>query len=222
MAAKAPKSEIPEKAPMGGTFRFKTQVVKSFKGNVFSDEHAPDVKDKDKGDDDKPTPSTGDDKAAPNVPAPGQSVTAEMINMAGGGKPSNYNWGDDISEAAVSFLQLLQFFDDILLQVLWQGYNNLHGGSWAGIYPKSIVETIGSMAAQALVHRTTVTDCLQHYDEDLLEVCDYKIPNDNADEFLHATLTLLLLEIGVLTDVSALIAQADPWLVPVLVSEVGA
>ncbi|KAK3324092.1 hypothetical protein B0T19DRAFT_463982 [Cercophora scortea] len=200
LAAKAPPSTIPPNAPLVGTVTVNGTIINSFNGAVLNT--------------DAPLNST--------VPPPGTDVPPAWSGMAGGGQPSQYNWAPNISPAAVNFLQLLQFLDDILLEVLFQGYNKLHAGAWAGAYPKSIVDTIGSMSAQALVHRATVTDCLAHYKKPLQGTCSYMLPTDNVDAFLQAALTLLLLEIGVLTDVSAGIAADDPWLVPILITEVGA
>ncbi|KAK3318844.1 hypothetical protein B0H66DRAFT_517229 [Apodospora peruviana] len=199
------KSTIPPEAPLLGTITVNGTIIPTFNGNQLPD-----------------TTLTKDPSGNPAVPSPGAAVPPQMSGMAGGGQPANYNWAPSMSDDATSFLQLLQYFDDILLHILFKGYDNLNGGSWAGVYPKSIVDTIGSMTAQSLVHRTTATDCLNHYQKPLLGTCSYKLKLDSVDDFLHAVEKLLLLEIGALADVSALLAKSDAWLIPPLVSEVGA
>ncbi|KAK0636459.1 hypothetical protein B0T17DRAFT_551741 [Bombardia bombarda] len=211
-ATTAPPSTIPPQAPIGGTMTINGTVITSFNGAVFNPSaNTP------------PPPADGN----ATVPSPGTPLPPQVPGMAGGGQPANYNWGNNMTDLATEFLQLLQFLDDILLEVLFLGHANLAtGGAWAGVYPKSIVDTIGAMSAQALVHRSAATDCLQHFQKPLHGSCSYKLQDasvtTNVDGFLHAALTLLLLEIGLLTDISALIAAGDPWLVPILVTEVGA
>ncbi|KAK3935940.1 hypothetical protein QBC46DRAFT_396249 [Diplogelasinospora grovesii] len=204
LAAKASTSTIPPQAPLVGTVTVNGAVISSFNGAVLNSDT---------------TLSSG------AVPPPGSNVSSYMTGMAGGGQPGSYNWAPNISDNATDFLQLLQFLDDILLEVLFQGFEKLNtGGSWAGVYPQSIVDTIGSMSAQALVHRSTATDSLQHYQKTMLSTCSYNLaPSFSVvDDFLHAALILLLLEIGVLIDITALVAAADPWLVPALATQLGA
>lgn len=141
--------------------------------------------------------------------------------MAGGYQPSNYNWATSISDNATSLLQLVLFLDNILLEVLVNGHDNLTTGGWSNLYPSSITDTIGSMMAQALVHRQTSTDSLTHYQKPLVGLCSYNYVIANIDDFVDAALTLILLEIGVLLDVISRIALSDPWLIAPLASTLG-
>jgi hypothetical protein len=120
----------------------------SFNGNVFGGSSSGSAS----GSSPSSSPALG------SVPPPGNGTTAAHISMAGGAAPANYNWGPTISNDAANFLQLLNFIDNILLEILFEGYTNLTTGSWAGKYPQAITDTLGSMSAQALVHRQTATD----------------------------------------------------------------
>ncbi|KAM7203460.1 hypothetical protein V8F20_004054 [Naviculisporaceae sp. PSN 640] len=208
-------STIPPEAPLLGTVTVNGTIIPSFHGAVLPPQ------------DGLPTGGNGGG-APPAIPSPGSEIPPQMENMAGGGPATSYNWPATISDDTVGFLQLLQYIDDVLLQILWAGNSYLSaGGKWAGVYPKSIVATIGSMGAQSLVHRSTATDCLAHYKKDLVATCSYKLGfgqnnSGGVDEFLKTAEKLLLLTIGVLSDISAKIAKTDPWLIPALVSEVGA
>ena len=206
---------------MGGTFTFKGKVVGYFGGNVFTsgDDGAGGTGGGGTGGWGNGTSSSG---PTGSVPPPGQNRSSETWYQAGGSTPGSYNWGPDITSNATDALYLLEFLDNILLEILFDGFQRLNGGDWNHLYPKSIVDTIGAMSAQALVHRSTSTDTLLHFKKPLNSMCQYTIPNENIDSFLHATLSVLLLEIGVLIDVSATLAATEPWLVPVLTSEVGA
>lgn len=211
LAAKAPPpSIIPPQAPIGGTFTANGTVISSFGGNAFN-----------------PSGSSASSPAASSlpslgssVPPPGQNASATW-QQAGGSPPLSYNWGSQISDNATNSLFLTEFLDNVLLEILFDAYAKLNGGAWSGVYPKSIVETIGTMAAQALVHRSTATDTLQHFNKPLSGLCQYKLPNDNVDDFLDALLAVLLLDIGSILDVSANVAATEPWLVPALTSQVG-
>ena len=141
--------------------------------------------------------------------------------MAGGYQPASYNWGSSISNNATDLLQLILFLDNALLEVLVNGHNNLTSGGWSNLYPESITDTIGSMSAQALVHRSTSTDSLSHYSKPIIGLCQYNFPIANIDDFVHVALTLLLLEIGLFLDVISVTVLSDPWLVGALASTLG-
>jgi hypothetical protein len=141
--------------------------------------------------------------------------------MAGGYQPSSYNWATSISDNATSLLQLILFLDNVLLEVLVNGHNNLTTGGWSNLYPGSITDTIGSMTAQALVHRSTSTDSLSHYSKPLVGMCSYNFAISNVDDFVDIALTLILLEIGLLLDVIGTVVLSDPWLIGPLASTLG-
>jgi hypothetical protein len=204
LASKAPPSTIPPQAPLGGTLSVNGTVVRTMKGNVLD------------------ATALGEDMIY-HIPKPGDNDDQYLMDgQAGGGRIGNYNWGDNISSNATDFLQLIQFLDNILLTLLVGGTQKLNQGPWKTIYPKSIVKTIGSMTAQAYIHRGTATDSLQHYSKPLMQVCKYKLPDGDIDDFLNAALTVLLLEIGLLVEVISLVAPTDPWLVPCLATSLGA
>lgn len=206
-AASASASTIPPHAPLGGALSVNGTIIADFGGAVLDT-----------------TNTTLDPGAITNVPPPGANMSSYIWGMAGGGQPASYNWAPTISDNATHILQLLQFLDNILLEVLFAGHAKLTGpaGAWAGLYPTTIVDAIGTISAQALVHRATATDSLQHYDRPLAGTCALLAAADTADAFLADALALLLLEIGVLLDGAALAAATDPWLVPALVAALGA
>jgi hypothetical protein len=142
--------------------------------------------------------------------------------MAGGSQPANYSWGSSISDNAVSLLQLILFLDNVLLEVLVNGHNNLTSGGWSHVYPDSITGTIGGMTAQALVHRSTSSDSLSHYNKPVAGLCSYNFPIANVDDFVDVALTLILLEIGLLLDTISAVVLSDPWLIAPLASTLGA
>jgi hypothetical protein len=201
-AQTAPPSTIPPTAPLGGILSVNGTLVPSLNGAVLN------------------VTALNDDTIA-YIPKPGEN-NQYMMGMAGGGAINNYNWAPTISDNATDFLQLIQWLDDILLKVLFQGYEKFNGGQWGNVYPKTIVQSIGSMAAQAYVHRGTATDSLQHYGKSTMQMCQYNLPTFSPDDFLHVALTLLLLQIGVLLDAISSIAVTDPWLVPCIATSLGA
>jgi len=141
--------------------------------------------------------------------------------MAGGYQPSSYGWANSISDNATTLLQLILFVDNVLLEVLVNGLNNLTTGGWSNLYPESITDTIGSMTAQALVHRSTSTDCLSHFQKPIVGMCNYNFAISNVDDFVDIALTLLLLEIGLLLDAIGAVVLSDPWLIGPLASTLG-
>ena len=141
--------------------------------------------------------------------------------MAGGYQPSSYNWASSISDNATDLLQLINFLDNVLLEALVNGYNNLTSGGWSNIYPGSITSTIGSMTAQALVHRSTSTDSLTHYSKQIIGMCSYNFPISDVDDFVHVALTLILLEIGLILDVISIVVLSDTWMLGPLASTLG-
>lgn len=205
-------------------------AIKSLDGNILNGGGGNET-DTGDGNDGSTDSGKGGDKGADNggwkedyvkeVPKPGDDNNQYMMGMAGGGTVTNYGWGDSITDDAVKFLQLLQWFDNILLAVLSQGYHNLDGGEWKGQWPQTIVDTVGSMAAQAYMHRTTATDALQHYDKSLSEWCSYKLSLTDVEAFLDLVLTVLLLEMGLLLDIITNLAKTDSWLVPAIASTIG-
>ncbi|EON96389.1 putative extracellular serine-rich protein [Phaeoacremonium minimum UCRPA7] len=202
LGKKASESTIPPEAPLGGILTVNGTVIASLNGNVLN-------------------VTALDQDTIGRVPPPGQNMSDYIAGMAGGGPPNSYNWAPQISDNATEHLQILQWFDNILLEILFDGYNKLNGGAWTHVYPKSIVDILGALASQSLVHRSTATDSLQHYQKPVLGVCTYNLPTMNVDSFLHAALTVLLLEIGIILDIIGLVATTDPWMVPALATHLG-
>ncbi|KAF0330075.1 hypothetical protein GQ607_002842 [Colletotrichum asianum] len=195
LASKAPPSTLPPMAPLGGVLRANRTILPMIYSAVVN------------------VSALTVDMIA-YIPKPGDNDQF-MMGKAGGGATTNWNFGTNISDAA--------FLDNILLKVLFEGYESLHaGGKWANVYPETIVETIGTMAAQAWVHRGAATDSLQHFSKTVLKECAYAIPDLDIDAFLSTTLTILLLEIGLIIDATALLAPSDPWLIPALATSLGA
>lgn len=206
-------SIAPPTAPLVGTLKAngKTLRQKDLHGNVF--------------DPTKGNGNNGYDGGSKNynghAPPPGKEMDPYMKQMAGGSQPTNYKYGPSLSEEAFELLQLLQYVDNALLEVLWAGHKNLTTGRWRNAYPSSIIDTLGSMAAQATVHRHTSTDAFKHYNKPMVEPCKYRFPTSTADDFVDVTTILALLDTGVLLDIQAETAQSDPWLVPALGTNLG-
>ncbi|TPX14019.1 uncharacterized protein E0L32_000413 [Thyridium curvatum] len=208
----AAASTIPPQAPLGGTLIVNGTVIPTLNGNVLN-------------------VTALDSGMLKDIPPPGQALPPLVGGMAGGGPPNSYNWAPQISDNSTAALQLLQFLDNVLLEVLFEGFLKVRaGGEWAGVYPRSIVDTLGALAAQALVHRSTATDSLQHYKRDLMGACTHRLPSGNgtttstgAEAFIDAALALVLVEIGALTDaVTVAAVSGDQWLVPALATQIGA
>lgn len=154
-------------------------------------------------------------------------MPAYYRDKAGGGKPTHWGWASNMSAEATTYLHVHQLIEDVILHLLWEAYKRLEapGGAFAAVYPRAIVDTIGAWAGQAVVHRATTAECLAHYQRPPLEPCRYRLPTDDLDyaaAFLGAYARLNLVQVGALIDISARVARHDPFLVPVLMTQVGA
>jgi hypothetical protein len=206
LAAKASDSTIPPNAPLGGILTVNGTVINTIGGAVFDPSN---------------TGSSNNPPSVTSVPPPGSTIPPDVANMAGGAQPSKYGWAPSISDNATALLQLINFIDNILLEVLVNGHNNLTTGGWSHLYPDSIRNTMGSMSAQAIVHRATSTDSLQHYSKKIMGACSYSFPISSVDDFVHVALTLILLEIALLLDVISLVVLSDTWMIAPLSSTLG-
>ncbi len=230
--AAPPPSVIPPKAPLGGHVFVNGNAIVNFNlngGNAIDVDvltgvvpSAPPAAGSPAATTTTQAPPPPKPTATSNVPKPGSGVPSWYNDKAGGGKPANYNWGTEISETTVNILYLQQFIEEILVDLLFAGYDKLNVGAWAGIYPKSIVDMMGSMASQALVHRESTADILENFNKKPLGDCTYKLPLGSVDDFVHAAKLLNLLDIGSMIDSTALVAPTDSWLTPMLATEVGA
>ena len=150
-------------------------------------------------------------------------IDEAFLLKAGGGPVTSYNWGQSLSNLTATFLQLLQFTDNILLETLLDGYTRLTEGEWQGAFPPTILESLSSASAQAYIHRTIATTPLQHFEVRMPGSCAYNLPLATVDSFLTTLLTLLLLEIGIYVDfMASAAASEDSWLAPALASALGA
>ncbi|KAI2467128.1 hypothetical protein F4781DRAFT_323775 [Annulohypoxylon bovei var. microspora] len=203
LAAKAPPSTIPPNTPLVGTLKVNGTIIPDVGGNVLN--------------------ATGlDPSLVGNVPPPGSNYSPYIGGMAGGDQPADYQWAPSISDEAVEFLQALQYISNALVAFLFEGYVLLSEGQWAGAYPTSITQTLGSLTAQALIHRKTYSDSLQHYSKPTVGLCQYNVTSGGVDAWLQDVQTILTLSIGAKVDTMALAAQNDSWLIPALATELGA
>lgn len=200
LAEDAPESKIQDKAPLGGLLFVNGTLITELDGNRLE-------------------LSEWDDESLDNIPETGK-MDPYMKYQAGGSAIENYGWGESIDDETVKLVQLLQWLDNILLSALMRGIKKLEG-DWSGAYPDAILHTLKAMTAQTYVHRTTATDTLQHYKKDTMKVCEYEFEMNNVDEFLNTVVTGVLLEIALLVNVLATVAQKDPWLVPNLATSLG-
>ncbi|KAI1143077.1 hypothetical protein F5Y05DRAFT_142076 [Hypoxylon sp. FL0543] len=204
LAAKAPPSTIPPNTPLVGTLKVNGTIISSVGGNVLN--------------------TTGlDPSLVGTVPPPGSTYPPNIGGMAGGNQPVDYGWAPSISDEAVEFLQALQYISNALVAFLFEGFTRLsEGGAWAGVYPVSITQTLGSLTAQALIHRKTYTDSLQHYNKSTVGMCQYTAnTSGSVDSWLADVQTILALSISAKVDTMALAAANDSWLIPALATELG-
>lgn len=204
LAAKANTSSIPPNAPLGGTLIVNGTTITTIGGDVLDTSNV-----------------VSTSTIISTVPPPGATIPPDVASMAGGSQPSSYGWAPNITDSAVSFLQVIGFVDNILLDILINGHNNLTSGSWSNLYPATIANTMGTMAAQAIVHRSTSTDSLTHYAKNVTGTCQYNYPISSVDDFVAISLTLILLEIALLLDVISLVVTTDTWMIGPLSSTLG-
>ncbi|KAL2262720.1 hypothetical protein VTK26DRAFT_309 [Humicola hyalothermophila] len=225
-------NSIPPSAPLRGTLLVDGKPAPTFDGNVLPSSPSPTSTPND-NDNASPSPAT-----PTRVPPPGPDAPQWFTDKAGGGKPTQWNWAANLSSDAAALLQLHARIEDALLRLLWDVYTRVQdddgiddddddgggGGSWAGVYPPAIVDTIGAWAAQSLVHRATLAEVLLHYDEGVSESCAYRFfaPDGGVDDALEAFNRLNSLQIGAAIDSAAALAESDPFVVPLLVTQVGA
>lgn len=197
-------ASIPPKAPIGGVITVNGTQIATFNGNVLN------VQVLDKG-------------VISHVPKPGDTTDGAISGMAGGSQPLNYNWDEKLSANATEHLNLQLLIDNLILEVLWEGFDRLKAGAaWGRMWPSAVVSLIGNTAAQALVHRTTLTDSLQHYGMAIPAACSVSFPTESLEDWLNTVQNLLTVQIGVLTDSISQLATTDPWLVPALGTAIGA
>ena len=201
LAAKAGTSTIPPIVPIGG--------ILSVNGSSSSNTGTGTVT--------EPPVSSG----VTTVPPPGATVSNDTSSMAGGSPPANYGWATSLSDNATTLLQIINFVDNVLLDILINGHNDVTTGQWSNQWPNTIKNTVGSMGAQAIVHRSTSTDSLSHYSKEIQGTCGYNFDMTSINDFVSIVLTLILLEIGLLLDVIAQVAVTDTWMVAPLATTLG-
>ncbi|KAL2267207.1 hypothetical protein VTJ83DRAFT_4484 [Remersonia thermophila] len=171
------------------------------------------------------------------LPADPADIPPWSLPHAGAGKPARYNWAPSLSRPAAESLSLTFRIEDVLLHLLWEGSARLEpNGSWAGALPPALVDTVAAWTAQSLVQRATAAEVLRRYGHPVPEGCAYRLPPASPDgtdgaggevgggvgPFLTALAELSAAAIGALVDASARVAEADPFLVPLLATQVGA
>ncbi|KAK4188093.1 hypothetical protein QBC35DRAFT_473840 [Podospora australis] len=220
-AASAP-STIEPFAPLVGEVFVNGTEREKFGGNVLPSNGAGNVQ--------PPASTVAGSPDATRTAFPGASQTLPsgpdageyFENIAGGGKPKHWGWADKMTGDAVDFLQLHLRIEDLLAHLLWEAYSRLEvGGVWHEQYPPTIVDAIGAWTGQSVVHMATTYTCLVHYNNKALDSCKWKLPLDNVNTFLNAFNRINLAQIGAMIDISSSIAAADPFIVPILLTQVG-
>ncbi|KAI0013064.1 hypothetical protein F4779DRAFT_613935 [Xylariaceae sp. FL0662B] len=202
LAAKAPPSTIPPATPLVGTLKVNGTLVADVGGSVLNT-------------------TALDPSLIGNVPPPGSNYPPNVGGMAGGNQPAEYGWAPTITDEATLLLQAQQYITNALVSILFEGYLRLSNGKWAGVYPASITNTIGSLAAQALVYSRTFSDSLQHFSKPMAGLCKYQFQLDDAEGFVQDTLSLLTIAMGANIDAISLAAENDSWVVPALATALG-
>ncbi|KAI0908919.1 hypothetical protein F4823DRAFT_563376 [Ustulina deusta] len=206
LAAKADPSTIGPDTPLVGALKLNGTFIANVGGNVL------DI-------------TTLDPSLGGQIPPPQMNYPPYIGGMAGGNQPANYNWGANITDEAVALLRALQYIDNFIVALLLEGFSLLSAGEWSAAYPGTITQTLGSLAAQSLIHRRTYTDTLQHFGKDVVAVCasyDLAASLTDVDAWLAAVLTGLHLSIGATLDALTTLGQSDPWTTPVLATGLGA
>ncbi|KAI0203973.1 hypothetical protein F4808DRAFT_416451 [Astrocystis sublimbata] len=205
LAAKAGESKIGPDSPAIGALRVNGTFLASI-GGVVLDTTALD-------------PALGME-----IPPPEMNYPPYIGGMAGGNQPANYQWGDKLSDEAAAILKALQYIDNFIVIILLKGYEKVNQGEWSDVYPGSITQTLGSLVAQALIHRRTYTDSLQHFGKDVAKPCE-DLQMDAAlkdvDTWMMTVLTGLQLSMGATLDAMTRISTSDPWTVPALATGLG-
>ncbi|KAI1307797.1 hypothetical protein F5Y03DRAFT_116543 [Xylaria venustula] len=206
LAAKAPPSTIGPETPVVGALKLNGTFIANVGGDVLD-------------------LTTLDPSLGSQIPPPGTNYPPYIGGMAGGDAPANYSWGANITDAAVALLQDLQYIDNFLVALLLEGNALLSaGGAWNALYPATITQTIGSLAAQSLIHRRTYTDSLQHFNKSVITPCakyDFAAVLTDVDAWLSTVLTGLHLSMGATIDVLAKLGVSDPWTTPALATGLG-
>jgi hypothetical protein len=205
LAAKAPASNIQPQQPNVGVLKVNGTEVYNVNGSVFD-----------------ATKAGWDPAIVTSVPAPGYTYSPYMVAMAGGAVPDNYGWTDGISDNATHFLQVLQFLDNLVAEILFTGHAKLTEGDWKDSYPDSITRTISSMLAQTLIQRSAYIESLQHYNKPTIDGCKFNTSSDSLDDWLQTALTTMTLSIGTVMDVLTQIPDQDRWMVAPLATALGA
>ncbi|KAK4228576.1 hypothetical protein QBC38DRAFT_535712 [Podospora fimiseda] len=235
--AAPPPSTIPAFAPLGGTVTVNGTVLHVFNGNTLPSQvannnppatsTAPNNGNNNNNGNNGGAAGPAQTKTSPpassqTLPQPGQGADDYFANKAGGGTPKHWGWTEKLSDTASDFLQLHLRIEDLIANLLWEAYLKLEkGGAWHGVYPQTIVDTIGAWTAQAVIHTATTSAVLEHYQKPILSSCKWKLPLDTVDSFLSAYNKINLAQIGALIDISGQVATADPWVVPILLTQVG-
>ncbi|KAI0400461.1 hypothetical protein F4802DRAFT_610072 [Xylaria palmicola] len=206
LAAKAPPSNIGPNAPLVGALRVNGTFISSLGGVVLDT-------------------TALDPSLAGTIPPPDTAYPPYIGGMAGGGRPASYGWADNITDEAVAVLQALQYVDNFVVALLLEGYDLIGSGRWGDAYPASIQQTLGTLAAQSLVHRRAYTDALQHFGKATVAPCsdyDFAQALTDVDAWLETALAGLHLAIGAALDGIARLAASDPWTAPALATGVAA
>lgn len=187
----------PEYAPQGGTLTVNSTIIPSLHGSVL---HL----------------SILNSTLLSTIPREGE--TDRSISLRAGGGPPTFAYGQELSDATVERLQLLQFADNILLQTLVDGTTRLTSGEWKGVFPETITHALETTTAQSYVQRCVSAFPLQHFDRGVPLSCAYKLPLARVDDFVSTVLALLLLEIGLYGD---LVRTGERWVVPAVAGALG-
>ncbi|KAK0661634.1 hypothetical protein QBC41DRAFT_260975 [Cercophora samala] len=210
-------STMDASAPLGGVVLVNGQEIPSFDGNVLPSEfqfpHSPSA-------------TTGPPAAEQTLPAWGSpSIPEYFSSKAGGHNPAHWSWPESLSQSSASFLQTQLQLENLMTNLLWGAYLRLlPGGEWAGAYPPTIVEAIGTWAAQSVVAAGTTAQVMEKYSVRPFGACKWKLPLEGGgvNGFLEAWKGLSAVGMGMVLGASGEVAREDPFLVPVLVGQVGA
>ncbi|KAH8819811.1 Cupredoxin [Xylogone sp. PMI_703] len=215
LAQKASLSSIPPDAPLVGDLKANgTEIIEVLSIVFDADNFAA-------GGDGLPPGIGAGNNSTTSVPPPSAPYNTSIGGSGGGGPPTNYSWGDSLSNEAVEALTFLIFIDNLLLDLLAKGSSSF-SGNWANLYPQTIVDSMNIMTSQSYVHRYTSAQSLSHYKKAIPDMCTYDFPIQTIDEWAGIVLIVLNIAIAAIIEIEVIVAASDPWLIPILSSALGA
>ncbi|KAI9773158.1 MAG: hypothetical protein M1840_008279 [Geoglossum simile] len=147
------------------------------------------------------------------APAP---ICHNITDIAGGGLP-NIEAPPFLSQNTVLGLQIANFLENLEAFFFVDGLKNITTWGING-YPNDTIEVVGKIAAQEIIHITTIVNLLNTIGAAAIPPCKYGFPVTSTKEFLALGNTITSVGIGATIGLSESIAATDPALIKSLSS----